>query len=75
MRITHWLVPAEHRESEECRAAGRRMVLAEETVGGIEESGVDPALPLTERLAAAFDSVVRIDPAREPAMSFEAHAA
>ncbi|MGW7448235.1 hypothetical protein [Kitasatospora sp. NPDC054795] len=44
------------------------------------------ALPLAQQLfplpseaehrpAAAFDSVVRIDPAREPAMSLEAHAA
>ncbi|MFD8751372.1 helix-turn-helix domain-containing protein [Kitasatospora sp. NPDC059577] len=96
---TRWVVPAEHRESEEYRAAGRRMALAEavyarrsalgwsqarlaeragldeEAVESIEESGTDPALPLIERLAAAFDSVVRIDPAREPAMSFEAHAA
>ncbi|MFJ2191011.1 helix-turn-helix domain-containing protein [Kitasatospora sp. NPDC087861] len=96
---TRWVVPPEHRESEEYRAAGRRMALAEavyarrsapgwtpaelaeragpdeETVESIEESGVDPTLPLIERLAAAFDSVVRIDPAREPAMRFEAHAA
>ncbi|MEU1283835.1 hypothetical protein [Kitasatospora sp. NPDC005856] len=28
-----------------------------------------------DRLTAAFGSVVRIDPARERAMSFEAHAA
>ncbi|MFJ3215765.1 helix-turn-helix domain-containing protein [Kitasatospora sp. NPDC086801] len=46
-----------------------------ETVESIEESGIGPTLPLIERLAAAFDSVVRIDPAREPAITFEAHAA
>ncbi|MET8701859.1 hypothetical protein ABZW10_23745 [Kitasatospora sp. NPDC004723] len=39
------------------------------------QSGVDPTLPLIERLAAAFDSAVRIDPAGEPAIRFEAHAA
>ncbi|MFF4383060.1 helix-turn-helix domain-containing protein [Kitasatospora sp. NPDC001547] len=96
---TRWVVPPEHRESEEYRAAGRRMALAEavyarrsalgwspaqlaeraglseETVESIEESGVDPTLPLIEMLAAAFDSVVRIDPARAPAIRFEAHAA
>ncbi|WP_179852727.1 MULTISPECIES: helix-turn-helix transcriptional regulator [unclassified Streptomyces] len=52
-----------------------RAGLSEETVESIEESDVDPTLPLIERLAAAFDSTVRIDPAREPAMRFEAHAA
>ncbi|MET9179271.1 hypothetical protein ABZX88_13755 [Kitasatospora aureofaciens] len=49
--------------------------LDEETAESIEESGVDPTLPLIELLAAAFDAAVRIDPAREPAMRFEAHAA
>ncbi|MBO1415924.1 helix-turn-helix transcriptional regulator [Streptomyces sp. FH025] len=93
---TRWVVPEEHRESEEYRAAGRRMALAEavyarrsalgwtpaeraglaaETVESIEESGIDPTLPLIELLAAAFDSTVRIDPSHEPAMRFEAHAA
>ncbi|MBD0694879.1 hypothetical protein [Streptomyces sp. CBMA123] len=38
-------------------------------------SGVDPTRPLIELLAAAFDAAVRIDPAREPARRFEAHAA
>ncbi|MFJ2808967.1 helix-turn-helix domain-containing protein [Kitasatospora sp. NPDC087271] len=94
-----WAVPPEHRESEQYRAAGRRMApaeavyarrsalgwtlaelaersgLDEATVESIEESGVDPTLPLVERLAAASDSVVRVDPAREPAMRFEGHAA
>ncbi|MEU4297897.1 hypothetical protein AB0F92_15285 [Kitasatospora aureofaciens] len=49
--------------------------LDEEAVESIEESGVDPTLPLIELLAAAFDAAARIDPAREPAMRFEAHAA
>ncbi|GGU80232.1 hypothetical protein ACIG0C_11495 [Kitasatospora aureofaciens] len=49
--------------------------LDEEAVESIEESGVDPTLPLIELLAAAFDAAARIDPAREPAIRFEAHAA
>ncbi|SDT49955.1 Helix-turn-helix domain-containing protein [Streptomyces sp. TLI_053] len=96
---TRWVVPPEHRETEEYRAAGRRMALAEAVhtrrsvlgwtaaelaeragldeaiVESIEESGVDPTLPLIERLAAAFDSAVRIDPSGDPAIRFEAHAA
>ncbi|MFE6054184.1 helix-turn-helix domain-containing protein [Kitasatospora sp. NPDC056446] len=96
---TRWIVPPEHRESEEYRAAGRRMALAEavyarrsalgwtlaelaaragldeETLESIEESGVDPTLLLIECLASAFDAAVRIDPAREPAIRFEPHAA
>ena len=49
--------------------------LSEEQVESIEESAVDPTLSLIEKLAAALDVQVRIDPAREPAITFEAHAA
>ncbi|MGK4580645.1 helix-turn-helix domain-containing protein [Kitasatospora sp. HPMI-4] len=96
---TRWVVPPEHRESEEYLAAGRRMALAEAVyarrsvlgwsaaqlaeraglseaeVESIEESGVDPTLPLIEKLATALDVEVRFDPAREPTIRFEAHAA
>ncbi|MCC9306398.1 helix-turn-helix transcriptional regulator [Kitasatospora sp. RB6PN24] len=49
-----------------------RAGLTEEEIESIEESGTDPTLPLIERLARALDVVVRLDPAHDPAMSFEA---